>query len=62
MTERKVDWNELSLFEKELALNNYIAIRSEEEQCDYPYERAQDEVPFCKGYYITKDGAVSVDV
>ena len=57
------DWNKLTSFQKELAINNYAAIRENEENKPCSIERAARLAPFCRGYWIdTRYGFVTCNI
>ena len=45
-------WDELTDFQKEMAIINYAAIRESEEQKPCSYARASKEVPYCTGFWV----------
>lgn len=56
-------WKELSETEKEMAIENYMAIREIEEQKICSKKRAEDETPFCKGFWVDfKYGFVTCNI
>lgn len=55
-------WEELTQIEKAMAFFNYIAIREAEEQQPCSNERAEREAPFCRGYWVNKDGYVTCNI
>lgn len=60
--EVKVSWNDLSQTEKEQAILSYMFIREVEEQEECSFERAENETPFCNGFYRQEDGYIFVDI
>lgn len=66
--ENKKDWNELTDYQKELARNNYIAIRAcedeitEEEAFDI-YDTSDQRMSEMSGYYIDEENdTVNVNI
>lgn len=46
------DWNRLTDTQKELAIENYAAIREAEEQKPCSFERAKKLAPCCRGWWV----------
>lgn len=60
--ETRVRWKDLDPEQKEMAINNYAAIRSEEEECPCDMNRAREMAPYCRAFYVSDDGSVSCDI
>ena len=56
------NWNDLTDGQQEMAISNYAAVRSAEEETECSVERARENAPFCRGYFLKNDGSVEVDI
>lgn len=55
------NWNDLTDEQKAMAISNYQAVRSIEEEAECSWERAEQDAPYCRGYWIL-NGAVEIDI
>lgn len=62
MDEKKLTWDELTEEQKEDAIRMYISIREHEEEERCSDERAKEEAPLCRGFYINKYGMLDIDI
>lgn len=60
--EEKLTWGELTDDEKVMAVFNYAAVRSCEEEKEFDFSVAEELAPYCRGYYRTANGAIEVDI
>ena len=57
------DWNKLTDFQKEMAIDNYAAIREMEEDTPCDRKRAEMLAPCCCGWWVdTSDGYVMCNI
>ena len=61
MDETKLNWEDLSPIEKEMAVSNYASVRTIEDEKECSRERALEDTPWCRAFYKIS-GAIEVDI
>lgn len=51
----KVGWDDLTEDQKVRAAENYQAIREAEEESSCDFNRAQENAPYCNGFWLKTD-------
>lgn len=58
----RVKWEDLTPQERVMAVSNYMAVRTIEEEEECNWGRALTETPFCRAFYRMSHGGIEVDI